>query len=347
MFGFGAEYEGLAFWLPLIWAGVLGFAVVMYVIADGFDLGVGILFNAARNDTWRDRMMFSVAPIWDGNETWLVLGGAGLFAVFHIAYAILMPALYVPLILMLVALVFRGVAFEFRFKAEKSKRIWDYAFHYGSLAATFAQGVVLGAFVQGFANNGRAFTGGTWDFLSPFSVMTGMALILGYGLLGATWCVLKTTGELEVWARQMAMRFLIGVMLAMAVVSLWVPFLGLEIERRWFSWPNIAYLAPVPLVTALVGWQLHRALQEDRTYQPFFLAISLFLLGYFGLAISLFPYVVPPNVTIWQAANTVHSQLFALVGFVIVLPIMLAYNGYAYWVFRGKVPENVQASGYH
>ena len=273
MFGFGTEYEGLTFWLPLIWAGALGFAVVMYVIADGFDLGVGIMFTQAHDDNWRDRMMFSVAPIWDGNETWLVLGGAGLFAVFHIAYSILMPALYVPLILMLVALVFRGVAFEFRFKADRSKPIWDYAFHYGSLAATFAQGMVLGAFVQGFAHNGRAFTGGTWDFLSPFSVMTGIALILGYGLLGATWCVMKTTGELELWARQMAMRFLLGVMLAMAVVSLWVPFLGLAIEARWFSWPNIVYLAPVPLVTALVAWQLHRALQENRTSRPFFLAI--------------------------------------------------------------------------
>jgi cytochrome bd ubiquinol oxidase subunit II len=177
--------------------------------------------------------------------------------------------------------------------------------------------------------------------------MTGVALILGYGLLGATWCVMKTTGELELWARQMAMRFLIGVMLAIAIVSLWVPFLGLEIERRWFSWPNIVYLAPVPLVTVLVGWQLQRALQQNRMYQPFFLAIALFLLGYFGLAISLFPHVVPPNVTIWQAANTVHSQQFALVGFLLVFPITLAYNAYAYWVFRGKVAENVQASSYH
>jgi len=170
---------------------------------------------------------------------------------------------------------------------------------------------------------------------------------LGYGLLGATWCVIKTTGELELWARQMAMRFLVGVMLAMAIVSLWVPFLGREIEARWFSWPNIVYLAPVPLVTALVAWQLHRALQENRTYRPFFLAIALFLLGYLGLAISLFPYVVPPNVTIWQAANTVHSQLFALIGFAVVFPIMLAYNAYAYWVFRGKVADDIQASSYH
>jgi cytochrome d ubiquinol oxidase subunit II len=259
----------------------------------------------------------------------------------------LMPALYVPILLMLIALVFRGVAFEFRFKAERSKRLWDYSFHYGSLVATFAQGVVLGAFVQGFEISGRQFAGGTWDFLTPFSLLTGVSLVLGYGLLGATWCVMKTTGDLELWARQMALRFLAGVIVAMGLVSLWVPFLGREIETRWFSWPNIAYLAPVPLVTALVAWRLYRTLQENRTYQPFFLAIALFLLGYLGLGVSLFPYIVPPKVTIWQAANTVNSQLFALVGFAIVMPLTFAYTAYAYWVFRGKVAEDVQASGYH
>jgi cytochrome bd ubiquinol oxidase subunit II len=347
MFGFGAEYEGLAFWLPLIWAALIAVAVAMYVVMDGFDLGVGILFTAAREENWRDRMMLSVAPIWDGNETWLILGGGGLLAVFHLAYALLMPALYVPILLMLIALVFRGVAFEFRFKAERSKRVWDYSFHYGSLVATFAQGVVLGAFVQGFEVSGRQFAGGTWDFLTPFSVVTGIALVLGYGLLGATWCVMKTTGDLELWARQMALRFLAGVVVAMGIVSLWVPFLGREIEARWFTWPNIAYLAPVPLVTAFVAWRLYRTLQENRTYPPFFLAIALFLLGYLGLAISLFPYIVPPNVTIWQAANTVNSQLFALVGFAVVMPLTFIYTGYAYWVFRGKVAEDIQASGYH
>jgi cytochrome bd ubiquinol oxidase subunit II len=347
MFGFGTEYQGLAFWLPLIWAWFIAFAVAMYVIVDGFDLGVGILFASAKNENWRDRMMMSVAPIWDGNETWLVLGGGGLLAVFNVAYAILLPALYVPLFAMLIALIFRGVAFEFRFKADRSRRIWDYAFHYGSLVATFAQGLVLGAFVQGFSNDGRAFTGGTWDWLTPFSLVTGVSLVLGYGLLGATWCIMKTTGELELWARRMAVRFLIGVVIAMAVVSLWVPFLGREIELRWFRWPNIAYLAPVPLLTAFAAYRLYRAVEDGRSYPPFFLTIALFLLGYLGLAISLFPYIVPPNVTVWQAANTVHSQLFALVGFSIVMPLTFLYTGYAYWVFRGKVPEEVQAGGYH
>ncbi|HEV2565021.1 MAG TPA: cytochrome d ubiquinol oxidase subunit II [Microvirga sp.] len=346
MFGFGTEYEGLAFWLPLIWSGLIAVAVAMYVIVDGFDLGVGILFKAAGSENWRDRMMFSVAPIWDGNETWLILGGGGLFAVFHIAYAVLMPALYVPIILMLIALIFRGVAFEFRFKAERSKFLWDNAFFLGSLVATFFQGMVLGAFVQGFATDGRQFTGGTFDFLTPFSVLTGVSLIFGYGLLGATWCVMKTTGELEIWARRMAVRFLSATIVAMAVVSVWVPFLGRQIETRWFSWPNIAFLAPIPLLTAYVAYRLLRDLEEGRHYRPFFLAIALFLLGYLGLGVSLFPYIVPPNLTIWDTANTVNSQLFALVGFAIVLPITFAYTAYAYYVFRGKVAEEISGGGY-
>ena len=347
MFGFGTEYEGLAFWLPLIWAGILALAVAMYVIVDGFDLGVGILFNAATGKGWRDRMMFSVAPIWDGNETWLILGGVGLFCVFSLAYAIMMPALYMPILIMLIALIFRGVAFEFRFKAESSQRIWDYAFHYGSILASFAQGIVLGAFVQGFRYSGRQFTGGTWDWLTPFSLVTGIGLVFGYGLLGATWCVMKTTGELEIWARRKAVFYLVATVAAMAVVSLWVPFLGRDIERRWFAWPNIAVLAPVPLLTAFVAYRIYRALETERHVAPFLLTVTLFLLGFLGLAISLFPYVVPPNLTIWQAANTVESQLFVLVGYAFAVPITFAYTAYAYYVFRGKVAEEIVGGGYH
>jgi cytochrome d ubiquinol oxidase subunit II len=195
--------------------------------------------------------------------------------------------------------------------------------------------------------SGRSFAGGTWDWLTPFSIMTGFGLILGYGLLGATWCVMKTTGELEIWARRMALRFLFGTILAMAIVSLWVPFLGLKIEARWFAWPNLAFLAPVPIVTAFTAWRLYRSLEEGGRYGPFLLTIALFLLGYLGLGISLFPYIVPPDVTIWQAANTPKSQAFTLFGFAIVMPLTLAYTAYSYWVFRGKVPEDVQAAGYH
>jgi cytochrome d ubiquinol oxidase subunit II len=342
-----AGLSGPAFWLPLVWAGLLAVAVAMYVVADGFDLGVGILFNAARSENWRDRMMLSVAPIWDGNETWLILGGGGLFAVFYLAYAILLPALYIPLFVMLIALIFRGVAFEFRFKADTSKRVWDYAFHYGSLVATYAQGVVLGAFVQGFRVEGRRFAGGTFDWLTPFSLTTGLGLVMGYGLLGATWCVMKTTGELEIWARRKAQAFLIGTTLLMAIVSLWVPFLGLDIERRWFSWPQIAFLSPVPLLTAFTVYRIWRNLENGAHRSPFFLSIGLFLLGFLGLAVSLFPYVVPPRFTIWQAANTPYSQMFALVGYLVVMPLTFLYTAYAYYVFRGKVAEDVQSSGYH
>jgi cytochrome d ubiquinol oxidase subunit II len=346
MLGFGMEYEGAAFWLPLVWSALLALAVAMYVVIDGFDLGVGILFTAAQRGNWRDRMMLSVAPIWDGNETWLVLGGGGLFAVFSVAYAILLPALYLPIILMLIALIFRGVAFEFRFKADRSQAIWDYAFHYGSLTATFAQGMVLGAFVQGFQIEGRGFTGGTLDWLTPFSVMTGIGLVCGYGLLGATWCVMKTSGELEIWARRKSKQFLAATIVSMALVSAWVPFLGLEIQWRWFSWPNLLYVAPVPVVTAFVCWRIFKTLDEGREVAPFLLSIGLFLLGFLGLAISLFPYIVPPKMTIWQAANAVSALQFALVGYAVVMPLTLAYTGYAYWVFRGKVAEDVQAGGY-
>lgn len=346
MLGFGMEYEGAAFWLPLVWAALLGLAVAMYVVIDGFDLGVGILFTAARKGNWRDRMMLSVAPIWDGNETWLVLGGGGLFAVFSVAYAILLPALYLPLILMLIALIFRGVAFEFRFKADKSQFIWDNAFHYGSLVATFAQGLVLGAFVQGFKIEGRGYTGGTMDWLTPFSVMTGVGLVCGYGLLGATWCVMKTSGELEVWARRKSLQFLAGTVVSMAIVSFWVPFLGLQIEQRWLSFPNIAYLSPVPVVTGLVCWGIYRTIRNGGEVAPFLLTIALFLLGFVGLTISLFPFIVPPAMSIWQAANAVSALQFALVGYAVIMPLTLAYTAYAYWVFRGKVAEDLDAGGY-
>lgn len=346
MFGFGMEYEGAAFWLPLVWAALLAVAVAMYVVIDGFDLGVGILFTAARKGNWRDRMMLSVAPIWDGNETWLVLGGGGLFAVFSVAYAILLPALYLPLILMLIALIFRGVAFEFRFKAGRSQFIWDNAFHYGSLIATFAQGMVLGAFVQGFQIQGRGFTGGTFDWLTSFSVLTGIGLVCGYGLLGATWCVMKTSGELEIWARRKSLQFLAATIVAMTLVSAWVPFLGRDIQWRWISWPNILYVAPVPVVTALVAWGIYRGLRSGRDVAPFLLTIALFLLGFLGLAISLFPYIVPPRMTIWQAANAVSALQFALVGYSVVMPLTLAYTAYAYWVFRGKVAEDIETGGY-
>ena len=329
----------MSFDLTLVWAGIIAFSVFMYVLLDGFDLGIGILFPFAPDDAARNTMMDTVAPVWDGNETWLVLGGVGLFAAFPLAYAIILPALYFPILLMLVALIFRGVAFEFRAKADTSRYLWDRAFHWGSLLATFAQGVVLGGFIGGFEVQGRDYVGGLFGWLTPFSVMTGLGLIAGYGLLGATWLIMKTEGPLQDWAYDRARAYLIGTLVLIGIVSLWTPFFDRAIAERWFSWPNIAYLSPVPILTALLALGLWRGLRTRGEIAPFIYAIGLFLLSYAGLAISMWPYVVPRVVTIWEAAAAPKSQIFLLVGIAIILPLTLAYTAYSYWVFRGKVRE--------
>ena len=330
--------------LPLIWSGIIGFGVFMYVLMDGFDLGIGILFQAVPSDDERSVMMNSVAPVWDGNETWLVLGGTALIAAFPVAYAVLLPALYLPLLLMLIALIFRGVAFEFRARAHRSRPAWNWAFFLGSLLATFAQGIVLGTFVQGFAVENREYAGEPLDWLTPFSIMTGFALVAGYALLGSTWLVMKTEGRLQHWAYRTS-SFLLPVVLAfMALVSLWVPFLGTEIHERWFAWPNIAWLAPVPLLTALCAFALWRSLRALHEVTPFLLTMGLFLLGYAALVISLWPNVVPPDISIWEAASPPETQIFLLVGVAFLIPLILAYTAWSYWVFRGKVAEG---EGYH
>lgn len=330
--------------LVLAFAGIIGFAVFMYVLMDGFDLGVGILFPVAPSNRDRDAMMNSVAPIWDGNETWLVLGGAALFGAFPLAYGVLLPALYLPLLVMLIALVFRGVAFEFRFKAGRSRFLWDIAFAGGSTLATFAQGVVLGAFIQGFAVEGREFVGGSFDWLTPFSVLTGAALIPGYALLGATWLILKTEGALQDWAYGTAARQLVLVVGFMGAVSLWTPLLDPAIAARWFTWPNLAYLSPVPIAVAVVSLALYRGIRGRAEVSPFILSMVLFLLGYGGLAISLWPNLVPPHVSIYEAAAPPETLWFMVVGFVVLIPVILAYTAYSYWVFRGKVADE---AGYH
>ncbi|MGH6914586.1 MAG: cytochrome d ubiquinol oxidase subunit II, partial [Geminicoccales bacterium] len=323
---------------------VIVFAIVMYVLLDGFDLGVGILFPYLPSHRDRDLAMNSLAPIWDGNETYLVLGGAGLFGAFPLAYAVILPGTYLPLLLMLIALIFRGVAFEFRFKAESSRHWWDKAFHYGSVLATFAQGLVLGAFIQGFEVEGRDYAGGMLDWLSPFTVLTGIALVAGYGLLGATWLIWKTEGELQDRCYQWAARLLLAVLVFVGIVSLWTPFLSAEIARRWFSWPNIALLSPVPVVTALTAFALHRALEARREILPFALSMALFLLSFLGLGISLWPHAVPPDVTVFEAAAPPATQSFLLIGVVILLPFVLGYQALTYYVFRGKVKPG---EGYH
>jgi len=333
-----------AFDLVLIWAAILALAVFMYVVMDGFDLGIGILFPALRDKDHRGTMLNSIAPVWDGNETWLVLGGGGMMAVFPLAYSILMTAFYAPLILMLLALVFRGVAFEFRFRDERHRPFWDWAFAAGSILATFCQGIVLGAFIQGIAIEGRTYAGGWYDWLTPFSVFTGIALIAGYALLGATWLVMKTSGELHDSSRRLARPLLWIVVGAVGLVSLWTPLLNTTIAARWFSWPNIAYLSPVPILVALVTLWLDRAITTGREKLPFMLSLVLFVLSYLGLGISLFPHIVPPQIDIWQAAAPEESLKFLLVGGGALLPLILAYTAYVYWVFRGKTEAG---SGYH
>ena len=327
-----------------LWTLILGLGVFFYVLLDGFDLGVGILYGFAPDLTSRNLVMNSIAPIWDGNETWLVLGGVGLLAVFPLAFAIIMPAVYFPVLIMLLALVFRGTAFEFRYRDAEHRTFWDHAFCYGSAVATFAQGVVLGAFIQGFQVEGRHFSGGSFDCFTPFSIVTGVALMFGYSLLGAGWLVLKTQGGLQDWARRRGRRCFIGVVIAIAVVSLWTPIAEADIARRWFAWPNIVFLWPVPIITALLAWWEWRSLNNRSEAAPFVGAVALFLMSYIGIAISLWPMIVPHRFTLWQAASSPSTQAFLLVGTLFLLPIILMYTGWSYWVFRGKVRGDI---GYH
>lgn len=330
---------GISVDLTLIWAGIAAFAVFMYVFMDGFDLGVGILFPfAPGGEEDRDLMMNTVAPIWDANETWLILGGAGLFAAFPLAYAVLLPALYMPILLMLVALIFRGVAFEFRFKAHTSKYLWTISFFIGSFFASFSQGIILGAFIQGFEVTGRDFSGSVWDAFSPFGLMVGVAMVTGYALLGATWLVWRTEGPLHEWVRGLTPKLLLAVLIFFALVSLITPAWNEAVRDRWFSWPNIVYLAPLPLAALGVSYWMWSAIRRPgHDLAPFVLALVLFVLAYAGLAISLWPYIIPPDITIWQAASPPESQIFLLVGLAFLIPTILAYTAFTYWVFRGKI----------
>lgn len=330
--------------LATVWAFVIAFAVFVYVVMDGFDLGLGILFPLFPAKADRDVMMNSVAPVWDGNETWLVLGGGGLMAAFPLAYAVLMPALYTPMIAMLIGLVFRGVAFEFRWRTTAARNRWDIAFAAGSLLATLAQGVALGAILQGVHVEARRYAGGWWDWLTPFSLLTGIALMIGYSLLGATWLVLKTEGDLRDKAYQLSWYLLFAMLAAIATVSIATPFLSIQYAQRWFTWPNIILVTPVPIAVAAVTALLMRSLAQKQDARPFVLSLVLFALSYAGLGISMYPYIVPQSITIWQAAAPQSSQLFMLVGVAGLVPLILGYTGWAYWVFRGKVGT---ASGYH
>jgi len=328
----------MEWYLPVIWAGLIGVAVAMYVILDGFDLGIGILFPFTRSEAERDQMMRTVAPFWDGNETWLVLGGGGLWVAFPKAYAVIMPALYLPVIVMLLALVFRGVAFEFR-TVSRSKTWLNVAFAIGSTLAAFAQGVILGGLIQGIPVRDGGFAGGAYDWATPFCLLCGLAIIAGYGLLGACWLTMKTEGAVAIRARRQAVVLLVAVLVFMGAVSLWTPLAEPNVAKRWFSLPNFYFLWPVPAVTALVAFLCWRWLDRGREVPPFLAAIVLFLLGYLGLVISYFPYLVPPSLTVWDTAAAPASQIFMLMGTLVLLPMILGYVVFVYWLFRGKVRE--------
>jgi cytochrome bd ubiquinol oxidase subunit II len=330
--------------LPFIWAGIIAFAVLAYVVLDGFDLGVGILFPAFPERHDRDVMTNSIAPVWDGNETWLVMGGGGLMAAFPVVYATVLPALYMPIILMLLGLVFRGVAFEFRWRTQRGSIWWDVGFCIGSIIAAFMQGIALGALVQGITIVDRSYAGGWWDWLTPFTLLTGVAVVVGYALLGATWLNLKTTGALQAKARRLAMVSGAGTLILIGVVSLWSPFINAVYFERWFAFPAAIFSYIVPVLLAGCAFALWQGLTADKHLQPFLAALGLFVLSFAGLGISFYPYIVPTALTIEEAAAPESSLMFLLVGAVFLIPIILAYTGYAYWVFRGKIdPEE----GYH
>ncbi len=328
----------MAWDLTTIWAGLLAFAVLAYVLLDGFDLGVGILFLFEHRRDERDVMVNSVAPVWDGNETWLVMGGGGLFAVFPLAYAVILPALYPTLVGMLLALVLRGVAFEFRFRSVSWGRLgWDIAFCGGSLTAALCQGLTLGGLLQGVKVANDAYAGGWWDWLTPFTVLCGVAVAIGYALLGACWLVWRTEGHMEELNRVYARRLGVATLAMIGAVSLWTPFLNPSFRDRWFGWPGIALTSPVPVLVALAAWGFWRALATRRHVWPLVYAEILFVLCFAGLGISFWPFIVPPSVTIWRAAAPPSSQAFLLVGALVMMPVVLLYTGYSYWIFRGKM----------
>lgn len=332
------------FELSFIWAGIIAFAVLTYVILDGFDLGVGILFPLADGEREKATMMNSIAPIWDGNETWLVMGGGGLFAVFPLAYAVIMPALYMPIILMLLALIFRGVAFEYRWRTERGKYIWDAAFFGGSIVAAFMQGIALGALVQGIEVADRAYAGGWWDWLSAFSVLTGVAVVVGYALLGATWIILKTENALQRRMQTYAWHLGAGTLVFIGAVSILTPFQDPEYFQRWLNLPGSIFSVVMPGAVLAAASALFTGLNAGKDAQPFIAALSLFVLCFIGIGISFYPNIIPPSLSIAEAAAPDESLRFALVGTVLLVPMILAYTAYAYWVFRGKIdPEE----GYH
>jgi len=331
--------------LSLIWIAIIALGVLMYVVLDGFDLGIGILFPFFKDQHERDVMMNTVAPVWDGNETWMVLGGAGLFAAFPLVYSTVLSALYMPIILLVLSLIFRGVAFEFRFKAHRGRHWWDIAFIGGSLLTSFLQGVILGAYIQGIKTTNGIYSGGGLDWLTPFSLFTGVGVVILYATLGCGWLIFKTDHELQDKMFQLMPKLIIVLLLVFGAVSLYTPLAHQQIAERWFSQPQIFYFSPVPILVVLFTFMALRACKRRQEFAPFIYTLALVILAYTGFLISLWPYIIPPSVTLWEAAAPQSSQLFSLIGALILIPIILFYTGLSYWVFRDKV--RVGDDGYH
>jgi cytochrome d ubiquinol oxidase subunit II len=329
--------------LTTVWAFIIAFAVFAYVVMDGFDLGIGILFPAITVGHGRNRAMNAIAPVWDGNETWLVMGGGGLLAAFPLAYAVILPATYPLIIAMLLGLVFRGVAFEFRWRDERHRAFWDLAFFGGSLVAALSQGMVLGAILQGIRVEDRHYAGSWWDWLTPYTLLTGLGVVAGYALLGACWLIWKLEGEAQARVRRLAVLAAVATLALMAAVSLYNLTLLPAYHDRWLARPQVFFTSQVPLLTAIIAALLFHGLRKGWEAAPFGLALMLFLLGTAGVGVTMWPYVVPGALTIWDAATAARSQWFMLVGFLITIPLILGYTGWSYWVFRGKVG----AEGYH
>ncbi len=332
MFNYGDVLD-----LPLIWGGLIAFSVFVYVLLDGFVLGCGILFPFTGSDEKRDSIMNSVAPFWDGNETWLVLGGGGLFAAFPVAYGVIMSGLYLPVIFMLFGLIMRGVAFELRFKSSKHRYVWNFFFAFGSNAAAFFQGMMLGTLIQGIEASNRLYTGGPFDWISPFSVICGFALIIGYALLGSTWLIIKTEHKLQVWARKVTRWMLSALVAAMAVVTVSMYFSDIDAIEGWFSFPGLLYLAPMPIIVLIIFFFLRKDLSTEREYRPFLLTVGLFLMGYIGVCLAVFPYIIPYQMTIYDAAAADTTLSFLLIGAGVMIPIILSYTAFGYYTFKGKI----------
>ena len=328
--------------VAVIWAAVIALGLFMYIVLDGFDLGVGMIFPFFPSEGERDMMMHSIAPVWDGNETWLVLGGAALFAAFPMAYSVALSGLYLPIIFMLVCLIFRGVSFELRGKANRTKNLWSLAFICGSAGAAFFQGVILGAYLHGIPVTNGTFSGDPFFWVTPFSFFTGMGLMVTYTLQGATYLVLKTDGDLQKRLHALVWPLTLALLGFVVAVTVWTPLADAQVASRWFDSSFRYRLYPVPVLVAITTVLMYNAVKHRHDAAPFVLCLILILLGYIGLLVSIWPYAIPNSVTLWEAASPRSSQLFALVGAVIIIPVILVYTTAGYWVFRGKVEGGSQ-----